>query len=106
MPDHSEALLRAIFSMTARRAIPPSELMQIVAPRGAGGDAQLAAYNLCDGSKSQGEIAKEMKIDAGSFSRTVSRWIEAGVVIRLGEPPNAKLLHIYPLTKEHAREGR
>ena len=102
----SEALLRAILSMTARLAIPPAELIQVVAPKGGGGDAQLAAYNLCDGTKSQGEIAKEMKIDPGSFSRTVSRWTEAGVVIRLGEPPNTKLLHIYPLTKEHTREGR
>ena len=92
--------------MTARGPIRPSELMQIVAPKGTGGDAQVLAYNQCDGSKSQGEIAKEAKIDAGSFSRTVARWIEAGVVIRLGEPPNAKLLHIYPLTKEHTREGR
>jgi hypothetical protein len=105
MSTNSEALLRAILSMTGRVAIPPPELMQIVAPKG-GGEAQLAAYNLCDGSKSQGEIAKELKIDPGSFSRTVSRWIEAGVVIRLGEPPNIKLLHIYPLTKEHGREGR
>ncbi len=105
MPNDSDALLRGILSMTGRLAIPPPELLQIVAPKG-GGEAQLAAYNLCDGSKSQGEIAKELKIDPGSFSRTVSRWIEAGVVIRLGEYPHFKLLHIYPLTKEHAREGR
>jgi DNA-binding MarR family transcriptional regulator len=107
MPSNSQALLRAILSMTARLAIPPPELLQIVAPpKGGGGEAQLAAYNMCDGTKGQGEIAKELKIDPGSFSRTVARWIEAGVVIRLGEHPNTKLLHIYPLTKEHAREGR
>jgi len=105
MPDHSDALLRAILSMTARLAIPSPQLFQIVAPpRGGGSEAQLAAYNMCDGTKGQSEIAKELGIDPGSFSRTVARWIEAGVVIRLGEPP--KLLHIYPLTKEHAREGR
>ena len=107
MPSNSDALLQGILSMTGRLAIPPPVLLQIVAPpKGGGGEAQLTAYNMCDGTKGQSEIAKVLGIDPGSFSRTVARWIEAGVVIRLGEHPNIKLLHIYPLTKEHARDGR
>jgi hypothetical protein len=106
LANHTDALLRGVLSMMARMAIPPNALLQIVAPKGGAGDAQLSAYNLCDGTRSQGEIAKELKIDPGSFSRTVARWVEAGVVLRLEEPSNVKLLHIYPLTKEHVRDSR
>lgn len=99
MTSLSEVLLRAILSMTARLAIPPADLAQIVAPKGSGGEAQVAAYNMCDGSKGQSEIARELKLDAGNLSRTVSRWIEAGIVLRIGDGRDVKLLHIYPLPK-------
>ena len=95
---NTEALLRAILSMTARQAFPEVRLAQIVAK--GGGESQLLAYNMCDGEKSQGEIAKAASIDPGSFSRSVARWIEFGVLLRLGEGRDAKLLHVYPLSKD------
>jgi hypothetical protein len=58
---------------------------------------QLRAFNMCDGAKGQAEIAKALKIDRGNFSRTVSRWIDEGIVFRLGEGRDAKLLHVYAL---------
>lgn len=97
-PKNTEPLLRAILSMTARQAIHEGRLAQIVAK--GGGESQLLAYNMCDGQKSQGEIAKAASIDPGSFSRSVARWIEAGIVLRLGEGRDATLLHVYPLSKE------
>ncbi len=99
---YEETLLRAILSMTARQAFSEDKVLQIVAPKGAG-ETQIAAYNMCDGSMMQSEIAKALKLDQGNFSRTVSRWIEAGIVIKLGEKSEAKLLHIYPLPKERAK---
>src|SRR5712691_8653516 len=96
MPSNNEALLRAILSVTARQAFPAEKLVEIVLTKGAGAK-QVKAFNLCDGSKGQGDIAKGLKLDAGNFSRTVSRWVDEGVVFRVGEGREAKLLHIYPL---------
>jgi hypothetical protein len=46
---------------------------------------------------------QEGKLDAGNLSRSIGKWIEAGVVIRVGDE---KLpLHVYPLTKATA-DGR
>lgn len=104
MPDNSEALLRAILSVTARQTFPSDKLAEIVLSKGAGAK-QLAAFNLCDGTKGQGEIAKAVKLDPGNFSKTVGRWIEAGIVFRLGEGREAKLLHVYPLNGDAKKKG-
>lgn len=91
--------------MCARQAIPEERLAQIVATKSAG-DSQVAAYNLCDGRKGQTEIARSLGIDPGNFSRTVARWIEAGVVLKLGDGRDATLLHVYPLSKEAIAKER
>jgi CRP-like cAMP-binding protein len=106
MPSNSETLLRAILSMAARQAFPPSRLRAIVLSRGTG-PKHLDAFNMCDGTKRQKDIAKALKLDAGNFSRTVARWINEGVVFRLGEGRSATLLHVYPLVPETriTREG-
>jgi len=96
MPSDNEALLKAILSVTARGTIPPENVQQIVMSRGATAK-QLNAYNLCDGSRSQADIVKSLKLDAGNFSRTVGRWIEEGIVFKLGEGRDARLQHVYPL---------
>jgi hypothetical protein len=74
----TEALLTAILGMVARQAISPTELARIISPT-AGGSKQIIAYNLCDGRTSQKEICKKTKLDQGSLSRSISRWIEAGI---------------------------
>ncbi len=96
MPDNNELLLRAILSATARQAFPPDRLAEII-NSGRAGQRQLKAYNLCDGTRGQAEIAKALKLDQGNFSRTVNRWVDAGVVVRLGEGRESTLLHVYPL---------
>ncbi|GMU83076.1 MAG: hypothetical protein AMXMBFR47_29470 [Planctomycetota bacterium] len=100
---HSDALLRAILTVVARGVFPPSKLSEIVFPKGAGAK-QVHAYNLCDGSKSQADITKILKLDPGNFSRTVARWIDSGIVFRLGEGREAKLLHVYPLPADAAKK--
>ena len=61
------------------------------------GTKQVEAFNLADGTRTQSEIAEQVKMDQGQLSRTVSRWIEAGIMFRLGDGRDAKLLHIYPI---------
>jgi DNA-binding MarR family transcriptional regulator len=92
--DVTDSFLRAILATVARQTFPPSELRQIVTPK-AGSDKQIAAYNLCDGNTPQSEIGTRTKLDKGNLSRLISRWIEAGIVIRVGAEQNP--MHVYPL---------
>ena len=104
MLTDSDTLLRAILSMTARQSFPTEQLAKIVIK--GSGDKQLRAFNMCDGTKNQGEIAKAMKLDPASFSRTVARWVESGVVFRLGSGRDTTLLHAYPLPMDAAKKTR
>ena len=99
MPDASEALLRAILHTVARQTFSEKTLREILVSRGAG-QPQVLAYNMCDGSKTQSEIAKANGLDAGNFSRTLSRWQDAGIIFRIGT--DEKPLHVYPLRPEGA----
>lgn len=94
---NEEVYLRAILATVARQTYPPDTLARLVSPVRKAGDKQLAAYNLCDGTRSQTDIAKELKLDSGAFSRTVSRWIELGIVVRVGQNRDLRLVHLYPL---------
>lgn len=105
MPDNSEILLRAVLSVTARQTFPPDKLAEIVLPSGSA-QKQLAAFNLCDGTRSQADIAKTLKLDQGNFSRTVARWVDAGVVFRVGEGREAKLLHVYRLNGDGKKKKK
>lgn len=91
----TDALLRGILATMGRIAFPPETLQKIIAPT-AGSGKQVLAYNLCDGQTPQTEIGKKAKLDPGSLSRSIAKWIEAGVVIRVGADEHP--LHLYPLT--------
>jgi DNA-binding MarR family transcriptional regulator len=105
MNVETNTLLRAILGMTARQAISVESLLQLVAPK-AGSEAQIEAYNKCDGNHTQGQIAKEIGLDSGNFSRTVSRWVEAGIVMKRGDSREPILLHIYPIPKDRIGKER
>lgn len=99
--EMNETLLRAILATTARQAFPPDELAKIVSPN-AGGEKQLMAFNYCDGQTTQAEVGKKANLDKGSLSRSISRWIEAGVLVRVGADQHP--MHLYPLPKEYLRQ--
>lgn len=90
-----DAFLRAILATAARQTFPPAKILEIMGP--SAGEKQLRAFNLCDGSRAQAEIAKELGLDSGNFSKTLNRWIDEGIVIRVGEKREARPLHVYPL---------
>lgn len=96
-------LLRCAIQVMGRLAVPAERVSEVVGP----GAKQLKAYNLCDGSKSQSQVAKAAGLDRGNFNRTATRWIESGVLFKIGDGNEAKLLHVYPVVKPaHARPGR
>jgi hypothetical protein len=104
MLTNSEVLLRAILSVTARQSFPPELLAEVVL-KGSGAK-QLRAFNMCDGTMSQTEISKASKLDPASFSRTVARWVEAGILFRLGTGRNTKLLHVYALPPQTNKDKK
>jgi len=105
MTDNHEALLRAILMTVARQSFSVEQLADIVLSKTATAK-QVRAYNMCDGSKGQAEIARALKLDAGNFSRTVARWVTEGVVFRLGEGRDARLLHAYPLPENGGKKRK
>jgi DNA-binding MarR family transcriptional regulator len=83
-----------MMALLARQTYPPDKLADLV-----GRDKQLEAYNLCDGSRTQGAIAKQLGLDPGNFSKTVSRWIDVGVLVKVAEGAETRLVHLYPIPK-------
>jgi hypothetical protein len=98
----TDSLLKGILAAVSRTAYPPEILYKIVAPT-VGSNKQLLAYNLCDGETPQSEVAKKAKMDRGNLSRLIGKWIEVGIIIRVG--PDALPLHLYPLIKPVKTKG-
>lgn len=96
-------LLKAILATTARQVFPPDVLTKLVISK-VGGAKQLAAFNLCNGSHTQAQIGKVTGIDKGNLSKSISRWIDLGIVVRLGSGNDAKPMHVYPLTSDHVKK--
>jgi len=92
--DVNESLLRAILATVSRQVFPPDDIVKILSA-GSGGKKQIAAYNLCDGVLQQSEIGRRAGLDKGNLSRSISRWLEAGIVVRVG--PDNLPLHLYSL---------
>jgi hypothetical protein len=101
--DASESLLRAILMTLGRGTFPPGKPHRIVAPR-ENSSKSLVAYDACDGNTPQADIARKAKIDKGALSRLLSRWIDAGIMIRIGRDQFP--LHLYPLTPEALEEAK
>jgi len=99
--DTNESLLRAVLSTLGRQAFTPGAIAKILSV-GVGGKKQIAAYNLCDGMTPQAEIGRRAGLDKGSLSRSLTRWINAGILFRVG--PDQHPLHIYPLSKDIKEE--
>lgn len=98
-----DAYLRAILATVARQTFPPERLVDIMGPNA--GEKQHRAFNLCDGTRTQADIAKELGLDSGNFSKTLSRWVDAGIVIRVGEGREVRPVHVYPLPESHMKKG-
>ena len=97
-----EALLMGIPADVTRTTFPPEVLQKIIAPT-SGSAKHVLANNLCYGETPQIEMGKKAKLDPGSLSRSIARWVEAGVVIRVG--PDQFPLHVYRLAKPDAKSA-
>jgi DNA-binding HxlR family transcriptional regulator len=85
-------LMRIFIQVVARATCPLASVRDVVGDK----PAYVRAFNLCDGTRGQSEIVKKVGLDQGNFSRALQRWIDAGVVFRIGEG-DSTLLHVYPV---------
>lgn len=100
--EQTDQLLRCLMHIFGRATMPPKKVYEFIG----GGKQQIAAFNLCDGTLSQSEVAKKAGIDRGNFSRTFARWIENGIAFWIGEGNDAKPLHIYPIPPTVKNKGQ
>jgi CRP-like cAMP-binding protein len=98
-----DTYLRAILATVARQAFPPEKLVEIMGRNA--GEKQYRAFNLCDGTRTQADIAKELGLDPANFSKSLGRWVDAGIVIRVGEGREVRPVHLYPLPESHIKRG-
>lgn len=88
-----ERLLQCLVHIAARHALQREDVEAIV-----GSSAKhIKAFNMCDGRRTQGEIAKHAGLDGGNFSRAARRWLEMGVVFEVGAGSESLLLHAFPI---------
>lgn len=99
--ETQETYLRAILATVARQTFSPSFILESIP-----GEKQRQAFNLCDGTRSQTDIQKELGLDKGSFSKTLSRWVDLGIAIRVGIGREMKPMHVYPISESDVKKAR
>ncbi len=106
--ERTVQLVECLIHVIGRAAIPLDKVTQVVGTT----SKHIKAFNLCDGSKCQKEVAHAVRIDAGNLSRAFDRWVKNGVAFWIGKGNDAKLLHLYPIpetqgtNRKTAKRGR
>jgi hypothetical protein len=90
----TDELLRALLATAGRVAVPPDELRRIVSPSSS--PKYINAYNLCDGTLGVTEVARRSGLDKANLAKSVNRWVDVGVMFKIGDAPN--LLHLYRIS--------
>jgi hypothetical protein len=98
--NSQETYLRAILATVARQTFPPSFILDAIPS-----EKQRQAYNRCDGTQTQTEIQKELGLDSGNFSRTLARWVDIGIAIRVGSGKDMRPLHVYPIAESDLKKS-
>ncbi len=93
--DNSQVYLKAMMSLVARQTFSPERLAEIVTSQA--NAKTYEAFNLCDGTKTQTEIANALKTDPGQLSKTIKRWIDEGIMLRVTDGGKDRPVHVYPL---------
>lgn len=88
-----EQLIQCFIHVVGRAAIAEDKVREVVAT----GRKQVEAFNLCDGTRTQAQVAKAAGLDQGNLSRAITRWTEHGVAYWIGEGKDARLLHVYQI---------
>ncbi|MGE0501254.1 MAG: hypothetical protein AB7I79_06260 [Rhizobiaceae bacterium] len=101
---NADIYLRAMMSLIARQTFAPDALANIISP--VANQKTYEAYNLFDGTRTQTEVAKEVSSDAGLLSRTVKRWVDDGIMIKVTDEGTIRPMHVYPLPERLIQSAR
>jgi predicted transcriptional regulator len=93
--QNADIYLRAMMSLVARQTFPPDTLASIVSP--VANTKTYETYNLFDGTRTQAEVAKALSTDHGLLSRTVKRWMDEGIMIKVVDEGAVRPVHVYPV---------
>src|SRR3954469_6665344 len=99
---NNDNLLHCLVQVIGRIAIPVDQAREIV---GAGKN-RIKAFNMCDGSQTLSDVARATKINSGNLSRAAANWVEQGIAFWIGEGTDARLLHLYPISKPPASQKK
>lgn len=100
-----EVYLRAILATVARQTFSPSDILSHVAPRADSGK-YIAAFNLCDGTRSIAQIASESGVDKSNLRKSINRWVDAGIVIRIEDGQEVRPVHVYPIPESEVKKAK
>jgi CRP-like cAMP-binding protein len=95
-------LLECLIKVIGRVAITVDKVSEIVSAS----PKLIKAFNLCDGTATQLEIAKKCGLDPGNFNRAIGRWVANGVAFWIGSGKDARLLHIYPIPEPSRKNAK
>ena len=98
-----DAYLRAILATLARQTFPLEKILEALGPKA--GEKQYRAFNMCDGTHTQSDIIKELGLDSSNFSKTLARWVDAGVCIRVRQGKEERPVHVYPLPESAIKKA-
>ncbi|GMV96220.1 MAG: hypothetical protein AMXMBFR83_05880 [Phycisphaerae bacterium] len=93
-------LLECLIQVIGRVAMPVEKVQEIVGTT----PKHIKAFNMCDGTRTQTEVAKQVGVQQGNLSRVCERWVKNGVAFWVGEGQEARLLHIYPIPQGKDRK--
>nr|WP_145994337.1 hypothetical protein [Mesorhizobium loti] len=102
--ENSDIYLRATMSLIARNTFPPEKLAEVISP--VANVKTYETYNLFDGTRTQTDIAKIQATDASLLSRTVKRWIDDGIMVKIVDAGAVKPVHVYPLPDRYIEAAR
>lgn len=100
-----EVYLRAILATVARQTFSLEEILSHVAPR-SGSLKQIEAYNLCDGTRSVTQLAADTGLDRSNLRKSINRWTDAGIIIRIEEGQEIRPVHVYPIPDAEAKKAK
>jgi len=89
-------LLQIAIQVIGRIAIPHENVRTIVGTN----SKYIKAFNLCDGTLTQSEIARKAKIKRPNLSRAMNRWVTNGILFLVGKGVDARFIHIYPIPEK------
>jgi len=99
MSENTDFYLKMIMQLIARQTFSAKDVADHVCPTKKSAKS-IKAYNLCDGTRSQTEIAKMCGIDKANCRKMIKKWELEGLILRVPHGKELQPLHIFPISEK------